>query len=169
MEGEMDFETALQMKPENGLYWLNSTLSRDRLEEIARKSHDNFYYIDGKHVTDPPSFFDALTQTYEWPVPGGSNWDAIFDVITEPRYYEPQNKGVIVFDQCHHLAKADAESFNFVVTVFRFMPERFEHYLLHHSMKDRDPYQVCSFLRGDEGALRVLSAENLPIPAFIRG
>jgi RNAse (barnase) inhibitor barstar len=169
MEGEMDFETALQMKPENGLYWLNSTLSRDRLEEIARKSHDNFYYIDGEHVTDHWSFFDALTEAYEWPVPGGGNWDAIFDVITEPRYYEPRGRGIIVFDQCHHLAKADAESFNFVVTVFRFMPERFNEYLQYPSAKDEEPFQVCSFLRGDEGALSVLSAENLPIPAFIRG
>jgi RNAse (barnase) inhibitor barstar len=139
------------------------------LEEIARRSHDNFYYIDGEHATDHPSFFDALTQTYEWPVPGGGNWDAIFDVITEPRYYEPQGRGIIVFDDCHHLARADAESFNIVVGIFRDMTGRFEHYLLHHSMKDREPFQVCSFLRGDEGALRVLSAEKLPIPVFMGG
>jgi RNAse (barnase) inhibitor barstar len=165
----MDFEEALQMKPENGLYWLNSTLSRDRLEEIARKSHDNFYYIDGKHVTDPPSFFDALTQTYEWPDYAASNWDAIYDVITEPRYYEPQNKGIIVFDQCHHLAQAEVESVNIVVGIFRDMAGLFNEYLQYPSAKEEEPFQVCSFLRGDEGALGVLSAENLPIPAFIGG
>src|SRR5262245_18413747 len=102
------------MELKGGLYRLNSSVRVDDLREIANKTDYVFYYINGKIVTDGRSFFVALTQTFEWPEYAGINSNATFDIMTEPRYYEPHGKGIILFDDCHNLAKTNLNTFNIV-------------------------------------------------------
>ena len=168
MNEKQDFEAALALEPERGLYRLNADLPADTLREIATNAGYVFYCIDGTTVTDHPSFFITLTQAFEWPQPGGGNWDAVFDVLTEPRYYEPQEKGIILFDQCHHLARSDPASFNIVADILKEIPPRFVRYLDHHSMKGREAFRIYTLLRGEDDAFRALPDEVLPLPTFLK-
>lgn len=159
------FIAKLDQGQKSGVYKFISGISVEDVKQLSSHYGYTFHHLNGKTITNQKSFYAALTQTFKWPEGGKGNWDAIFDVITNPYQYQPTGKGIILFDECQNFAKSDAISYNMAIRVFKAMPTRIAHYLKHSSMQDKE-FRVYILLSGHQVAFEALTKDNLPIQIF---
>ncbi len=73
----------LQDKDAGGVYFLDTEATIEELHRLVASIGFQFFYIDGKRISDKRSFLKKIAEAMHFPSYYGENWDAFEECITD--------------------------------------------------------------------------------------
>lgn len=95
-----------------GLYGIDAA----RLARVQQLPHA--VTLSGAAIPDRAAFFAALAASLHFPAYFGRNWDAVYDLLTDPGWF-PQEGMVLILDSFQGFANAHPEQWQIGLRVFQ--------------------------------------------------
>lgn len=108
-----------------GVYRLTSRARPATVRRIVEGLGWRFFAIDGRAVTDKPTFLAAASRAMSFPAYFGRNWDA-FEEMVNDLAWAPAPGYVLLFDNAHLLATTNAREFQTAVDILRTAAGRWQ-------------------------------------------
>lgn len=112
-----NLKRALMQERKPGIYRFDSQASVAYLRAEAGKQNWLLYALDGKKISDKPTFLDKIARAMKFPDYFGKNWDALNDCLTDMEW--ARGSGYILLYQApDRFIKTSPEQWKIAVDIF---------------------------------------------------
>ncbi len=136
-----ELQALLDGKLKPGIYLLENNLEVNAIRRMAEQGGYNFFYLDGRKISNEEEFFREAETVYAFPY-FGKNWNALDDCLRDMSWLPRAKGNITLYDDFQRFARLNADDFQRAYYVLRYA-----------TRTDTTPQPMYVFLRGDESRL----------------